>query len=122
MPHYIFLPCAAHSNGDGTSEFNVGTVIGGSLGVTLLSVIIFMFCVVVCYIKWSRKKKTYFISNKEEAELGSDINMTSNPSYGINRQNKKQECQYNIPTHTEVPQCVLHGNKSDTIKLEVNPS
>ena len=41
----------------------------------ILSVIIFVFCIVVY------KKKAYFISNKEKVELGSDINMTSNPSY-----------------------------------------
>ena len=82
----------------------MGTVIGGSLGVAILSVIIFMFCVAVCYIRWSRKKKTYL----EKAELGSDISMTSNPSYDINKQNKKQECQmYDYATHTEVPQCRL---------------
>ena len=67
-------------------------------------------------IRKSRKKKTYLIRNKEIAELGSDINMTSNPSYDII---KKQEHQYNNPTHTEVPQCSF---KQDTIKLDTNPS
>ena len=100
----------------------MGVVIGGSLGVAILSVITFVFCIVVYYIKCSHKKKVYFISNKEKVELGSDINMTSNPSYDINRKNKK-ECHYNNnTTPTEVPQCLFEGNKQDTIKLEVNPS
>ena len=43
----------AHSNGDDTTKFNVGAVIGGSLGVAVLSVIIFVFCIVVYYIKCS---------------------------------------------------------------------
>ena len=71
--------------------------------------------VILCTGK-SHKKKTYLISNKEIAELGSDIKMTSNPSYDTI---KKQECQYNNPTHTEVPQCSF---KQDTIKLDTNPS
>ena len=113
----------AHSNGDDTSELDAGTVIGGSLGVAILSVIIFMFCVAVSYIRWSCKKKTYLISNKEKAELGSDISMTSNPSYEFSKQNKKQEYQmYDYATRTEVPQCSFQDNKQDTIKLDANPS
>ena len=110
---YIF---AANSNvtansNDDTNE--LGPVIGGVVSVAVLLVIIFVLFIAVCSVKqWLHNKVT---------KSGSDINMTSNPSYDINKGNNKQEYQtYDYVTPDELVH--FQNSKQVTIKMDTNPS
>ena len=77
-------------------------------------VIIFVLCIVVCSMRWSHSKR-------KVTKSGSDINMTADPSYDINKENIKQEYQ---SYDNVIPDKFVHlqDNKQDTIKLDTNPS
>ena len=107
----VYFFTAANSN-DGTDD--LGPVIGGVVSVAVL-IIIFVLCVVVCTVRqWLHNKR-------KVTKLGSDINMTSNPSYDINKGNKKQEyLTYDYVTPDELVH--FQDSKQDTIKLDTNPS
>lgn len=62
------------------------------------------------------KKKSYEFSDKELAELNSDITMITNPSYD------KEETQYDYIKHDKIFQCLPQDNKENTIKCDMNPS
>ena len=106
---YVFT---ANSN-DGTDD--LGPVIGGVVGVAILLIIIFVLFIVVCSVRqWLHNKR-------KVTKSSSDINMTSNPSYDINKGNKEQENQtYDYVT----PDKLVHfqNSKQVTIKLDTNPS
>ena len=115
--------CSYFSTGDnneggGTSNLESDTpyVIGGILGgVVLFFTIIFVFCIVLCSMRW-------FYNKKEVAKLKSscNVNITPNPSYDTNKRSVKQEYQ----THEyETPNEFIHL-QLDTIncKLDSNPS
>ena len=91
-----------------------GPVIGVTVSAGILLAIVFVLCIVVCYMKWSHSKR-------KVTKSGSDIDMTSNPSYDINKEIKKQDYQmYDYATPEK--SVYLQDNKQDTIKLEANPS
>ena len=87
---------------DDPSELNV--VIGGAVGGAVLLVIICVFFIVVF---WMRRSFSNLFSCREGTKLGSDIKMTSNPSYDIIKQTTKEEIVYD---------CELFKS------LETNPS
>ena len=74
---------------DDPSELDI--VIGGAVGGAVLSVIICVFFIVVF---WMRRSFSNLFSNREEIKMGSDIKMTSNPSYDIIKQTIKEEIVY----------------------------
>ena len=88
----------------------------------MLLLIILVFCVVVCLISWSREKKSYKFSNRELAELDPDITMTTNPSYDIHNQNRKEEIQYDYIENDKIFHCLPQDDREDTIKWDINPS
>ena len=106
---YIFT---ANSNGNSN---DLGPIIGGAVSVTVLLIIIFVLCIVVCSVR------QWLHSKRKITKSGSDINMTSNPSYDIKKGNKKQEYQtYDYVTPDELVH--FPNNKQDTVKLDTNLS
>ena len=81
---YYFL-----DDDDDSSELNV--VIGGAVGGAVLSVVICVFFIVVF---WMRQSFSNLFSCREGTKLGSDIKMTSNPSYDIIKRTIKEEIVY----------------------------
>ena len=65
---------------DDVSELNAGAVICGAVGGVVLSVIICVFCIMLF---WMRRSYNNLFSNKGATTLGSDIKMTTNPSFDI---------------------------------------
>ena len=112
----------AVSNSDSTSEPYTGAVIGGAVGGAITLLIIFVLCMVVYSVCWSCKKKSYKFTNKELAELGSDIIMGTNPSSDINNQSTKEEPQYDFIESDKIFQCLHQDDKKDNIKWDINPS
>ena len=74
---------------DDASDLKV--VIGGAVGGAVLSVILCVFFIVVF---WMRRSFSNLFSNREETKMGSDIKITSNPSYNIIKQTIKKEIIY----------------------------
>ena len=113
----------ALSVSDSKSDMHVSPIIGGSVGVALLLLTIFVLCIVICSISWSRKKKSYKFSSKELGELDSHIMMTTNPCHDINNQIRKEETQYDYIECDKSFQCVAtQDDKKDNIKWDINPS
>ena len=106
---------------DGTSGPDTSPVIGGAVGGAILLLIISALCIVVCWITWSHKKKLYKFSNRELAELGSDVIMATNSPYYNNNENRKEEAQYDYIKCDKILQR-LPQDEEDTIKWDPNPS
>ena len=120
---YITLCCQLFivvSNSDSTSEPYTSAVIGGAVGGAILLLIIFVFCIVVCSVNWSHKKKSYKFSDKQLTELGSDIIIGTNPSSDISNQNRKQETQYDYIECDKISQCIPQDDKKGNIKWNTN--
>jgi len=78
---------------------------------------------IVCCIGWLHKKRTYHFDNNEVIELDSKINISSNPSYDITKQNRKQECQnYGYVMHDKLFRNSFQDDKQDAVKLDTNPA
>ena len=104
---------------DTKSDMHASSVIGGSVGGAILLLIILVFCVVICLISWSRKNKSYKVSNRELAKMDSQVMMTTNPCYDIHNQNRKEETQYEYIECDKIFQCVPQDDKK---AKDVNPS
>ena len=104
---YVLTIFTANSNDDINDD--PVPVISGAVSVTVVLVIIFVLCIVVYYIRRSHSKR----------KAGSDIIMTSNPSYDINnKENIKQEYQsYDYVT----PDKFFHL-QDNKLKLDTNLS
>ena len=76
----------------------------------------------ICLISWSHNKKSYKLGSRELVELDSDITMTTNPSYDIHNQNRKEETQYDYIENDKIFQNLPQGDREDTIKWDINPS
>ena len=88
-------------------------------GAVILFIII--LCVVILYVRRSRKKRSPALDNKMMIEMNSDIKMNTNPSYGITKQSSEQEDQYDYVLHGEV--VARQDDPQDTtIKMDTNPS
>ena len=61
------------------------------MGGAVLSVIICLSCIVLF---WMRRSFSNLFSNREGTKLGSDANMTSDPSYDFIKQNIKEDIVY----------------------------
>ena len=102
---------------DDASELNV--FIGGAVGGAVLLVIIFVFFIVVF---WMRRSFSNLFSSREGTKLGSDIKITSNPSYDIIKQTIKEEIVYDSelftssetnPSYEMIQEYNRLGNNSD---------
>ena len=68
---------------DDIFKLNAVSIIVGAVGGAVLSVIICGFCIVLY---WMRRSFSNFFSNRKVINPGSDIKMTSNPSYDITKE------------------------------------
>ena len=87
-------------------------------GVTLFIIISSLCIVILCIRRFHDKKQSHTFDNRIEIELNSDTKMTTNPSYSITEQSRKQEDQYDYVLQDEIS---LKGDQ-DTIKMDSNPS
>ena len=87
-------------------------------GVTLFIIISSLCIVILCIRRFHDKKQSHIFDNRIEIELNSDTKMTTNPSYSIAEQSRKQEDQYDNVLQDEIS---LKGDQ-DTIKMDSNPS
>ena len=87
-------------------------------GATLFIIISSLCIVILCIRRFHDKKQSHTFDNRIEIELNSDTKMTTNPSYGIAKQSRKQEDQYDYVLHDEIS---LKGDQ-DTMKMDSNPS
>ena len=83
------------------------------------AVFFIMLCVVILYVRRSRKKRSPALDNKMMIEMNSDVKMNTNPSYSIAKQSNEQEHQYDYVLHDKV---ALQNDPQDTIKMDTNPS
>ena len=77
--------------------------------------IILLLCVMILCVRQSHKKRQHTFDNK--MVMSSAVNMTTNPSYNITKQNRKQEDQYD-----NVLQNKFSLQEEDTVKIDSNSS
>ena len=107
------------SSGSNSSSGSAIPVIAGSVGGAALFFIVLLLCVVILCVRQSHKKRSHALDNKMVTELSSDINMSTNPSYNITKQNRMQEDQYDYVLRDKLsPQ----DDTQDSIKMDANPS
>ena len=73
---------------------------------------------ILCIRRLHDKKQSHTFDNRIEIELNSDTKMTTNPSYSIAEQNRKQEDQYDYVLHNKISL----KDDQDAIKIDSNPS
>ena len=111
----LCLGTPSDSNSDGGSTI----IIAGSAGAIVAAFIIILLCAILLYVRRSHKKRSHALDNKTVIEMSSDIMMSTNPSYSIAEQSRKQEDQYDYVLHDNT---ALQDDPQGTFKMDSNPS
>ena len=100
----------------GTSGQSTIPIVGGSVGGTVIFFIILLLCVMILCVRQSHKKRHHMFDNK--MIMSSAVNMTTNPSYNIAKQNIEQGDDH----YDNVLQKKVSLHEEDTVKVDSNPS
>ena len=99
-----------------SSKSSTIPITAGSVGGTIIFFIITLLCVMIMCVRQSYKKKQHTFDNK--MITSSAVNMTTNPSYNITKQNRRQEDHQ----YDKVLQSKFSLQEEDTVKMDSNPS
>ena len=105
---------------DASSASDIPIIVGSLGGATLVALV--SLCVVILWMITSYKRRSRMFCNRKviEVKLNSDIKMTTNPSYNVPMQNRKQKNpMYQYELHSKFS---IQHRKKDSVDMDSNIS